>query len=325
MNTRELGISTAWNGTGASDGRQIVDQVMGLGFRRLEVDYRVQREAIDGIERAVRAGEIEVTSIHNFAPLFPDEEPCWCGGDKLPLSSADETERAEAVRLTLISLALARRLGAKALILHSGEVDGIGRDYFQELADIVRSEGVWSPPAVRLRESLRKQRDANKPRHLRAVIKSLRDLLPHAQESGITICLENRYFYHQVPLPEEIPAMIEEIDSPLIRCWHDIGHGHVLDVLGFVPHLASLEQLQNHVFGVHIHDALFVNDHIAPGTGEIDLASVLAKTPASALKVLELASTVPEENISSAVEYLKTLNLCPPGDRHHRDTHHPAM
>jgi sugar phosphate isomerase/epimerase len=304
MDANALGISTAWNAAGVLDGQRIVDDVLRLGLRRLEVGYTVRVEAVGGIEDAVRSGQIEVTSIHNYAPLYPDEKPCWCGGDKLALSSTDETERSEAVRLTLVSLDLARRLGARALILHTGEVDGIGRDYFDELAEIVKSEGVESAKACSLRQSVAAERDRRKGPHLEAVVRSLKDLLRRAEEWGIAISIENRYFYHQIPLPGETLAMIEDIGSPLVRYWHDIGHGHVLDILGFAGHLASLDLLSTYLLGMHVHDSRFTRDHIAPGRGEIALDGVFARTPGSALRILELAPSVPEDDVAAAIRQL---------------------
>jgi sugar phosphate isomerase/epimerase len=306
MRVGDLGISTAWNAAGVVDGSKIVDEILALGLRRAEVGYTVRVDAAPGIEEAVRSGRIEVTSVHNFAPLYPDEKPCWCGGDKLPLSSVNEREREEAVKLTMVSLELARRLGAKALVLHTGEVDGIGRDYFGELAEIVRSDGVRSPEAERLRRWLRTERDRRKEAHLEAVVQSLKDLLGPASKLGITLCVENRYFYHQLPLPAEALAIIEDIASPQVRYWHDIGHGHVLDILGFVDHLESLDLLHRYLFGMHVHDSRFVDDHIAPGTGEVDLPAILGRTPPSTLQILELASSVSATDIKAAIRYLTT-------------------
>ena len=304
MKVDDLGISTAWNAAGVADGRKIVDGIVDLGLRRIEVGYTVRSEAVPGIEDAVRSGRIEVTSVHNFAPLYPDEKPCWCGGDKLSLASLTESERSGAVDLTLVSLDLARRLGAGALVLHTGEVDGIGRDYFEELADIVKSDGAGSAEARRLRQALTARRDRRKGDHLEAIVRSMKDLLARAEEWGITLCIENRYFYHQLPLSGEALAIIADIGSPLVRYWHDIGHGHVLDILGFENHLASLELMCDYIYGMHVHDSRFVNDHIAPGTGEVDLPAIFERTPHAALRILELAPSVPAGDVTAGIAYL---------------------
>ncbi len=307
VDIESLGISTSWNASGVLDGRSIVDEVVSLGFARLEVDYRVREEAIQGILEAIGRGAIEVTSIHNFSPLARDETPSPCGGDKLSLASLDETERREAVELTRRSLQLAKQLGARALVLHTGEVEGIGADYFDQLAAIVKSRGVDCDEAKHLRSSLARERSRRRAPHLEAVKRSLEALLPDAIESGIRLCIENRYFYHQIPIYEDAIGLLRAIDSEFVRYWHDIGHGHVLDALGFLPHHQWLLRLRPYVFGVHIHDAIFIHDHMAPGKGEIDLKSILKIIPASPIKVLEVSNRVNAQEIRQARLYLKEL------------------
>jgi hypothetical protein len=264
MNGHPLGISTSWNGAGQRDGSTIVDRIIDLGFGLVEIEYRVSEDAIPGIEHAVHGGRISISSIHNFSPLPSGERPTRWGGDRLSLASPDETERVEAVALTLRSLELARRLGAGALILHLGEVE-IGRGYFKEISDIVREGGADSPQAIRLRESLSRERSKMKGRFLRAAARSLKDVLTHAEPLGIRACIENRYYYHQIPLPEEVLELKALVPSPALGYWHDIGHAHVQEVLGFSSQLESLGMLASSLYGMHIHDAEFmITGHPAP-------------------------------------------------------------
>ncbi|MFH1313781.1 MAG: TIM barrel protein [Candidatus Eisenbacteria bacterium] len=302
----DLGMSTSWNSAGIEDGTRIVDEIAALGFKRLEIEYRVSENAIPAIEAAVRSGRITVSSVHNFAPLPASNKPSNWGGDTLSLSSPDEPERSEAVNLTLRSLELAKRLGARALILHMGEID-TGRGFFQELADVVKAAGVASGDAVRIRESVKKARDARKAAFLDSAVRSLKDLLARSEDSGITVCIENRYFHNQIPLPDEVVAIKQEIPSARLRYWHDLGHAHVEEVLGFSSHLEVLDRLEKYIFGVHIHDSVFIGDHKAPGTGEIDFSSVFAKINRPVIKVLELASSVSADDIRHATGYLSAL------------------
>jgi sugar phosphate isomerase/epimerase len=304
VNLSDLGMSTSWNGAGTDDGRRIVDEIAALGFDRIEVEYRVSEKAIPGIEEALCAGRITVSSVHNFAPLPASGKPSNWGGDTLSLSSPDEQERREAVKLTLRSLDLARGLGARALVLHMGEVD-TGRGFFKELAETVEAEGVASGGAVRIRGEVTRARDSRKAPFLESAVTSLKELLARSEGSGVTICIENRYFHNQIPLPDEVVDIKREIPSPALRYWHDLGHAHVEEVLGFSSHLQVVDLLRDQIFGLHIHDSVFVRDHKAPGTGEIDFKSVLARIPASVIKVLELASSVPADEVRHAIAYLE--------------------
>ena len=303
-----LGMSTSWNAAGRGDGRAIVEEITGLGFTALEVEYRVSEDAIPGITEVVQEGRVEVLSVHNYAPLPRGEKSSNWGGDKLSLAAPDEAERKEAVRLTGGTIELARRLNAQAVILHVGDVN-VGRKYFQELSEMARAEGSRSADAARLREDIKGRRSALRPRYLEATVRSLKDVLGSLGDSGIKICLENRYYYHQIPLPDEVVTLREELTSPDLCYWHDTGHAHVQEALGFGSHAVSLGLLSRHLFGMHVHDAVFVDDHQAPGGGEVDFAGLLAMVPASALKVMELASSVKKQDVVSGARYLETLGV----------------
>lgn len=291
-----------------TDGGAIVRQAVGLGFRCLEVEYRVSGEAVPGIAGAVRSGEIRVLSVHNYAPLMPGEAATSRGGDKHNLASLDAGERQKAVEMTLRSLDLGRRLGAEALVLHLGETD-ITREYFKDLVDVVESEGAAAKRAADLRRQVKEARDARKTSHLEAALRSLDELLPHAEKAKIVLGIENRYYFHQVPLAEEIPGILERTGSRFVRYWHDIGHAHVMEVLGFAGHQDILESLAGDVFGVHIHDAVFIKDHLAPGAGEIPLERVLRCVPRNSIKIVELSGRVPRGDIIKAMPLLEKLGL----------------
>jgi sugar phosphate isomerase/epimerase len=303
-----LGFSTSWNASGVEDGSKIVDQIKRLGFRALEVEYRVSESAVTGIEEAVKADEIQVLSVHNYSPLAAGEKASTRGGDKGNLASPDDHEAAEAVKLAERSLDLACGLGAGVLIVHAGETD-MNREYFHELSEIVETEGVLSGTAARLRQAVIRERDAKRGPYLEAALNSIKELEAYAAERGIKIGIENRYYYHQVPLPEEIIWMIERLNSPYVGYWHDVGHAHVMEILGFVPHLNSLDLLKGNLLGMHLHDSVFIRDHRAPGTGEIDFPAILGRAPLSAIKVIELADFVTEDDIRQSTAYLESMGV----------------
>lgn len=300
-----LGISTSWNAARLVDGRRIVEEVLDLGFRTLEVDYRVTAEAARVIRGFLEAGEITVSSVHNFSPLGPGEAPTNSGGHKLSLATQDEDERRRAVELTLVSAGLAEELGARVLVLHLGETD-IPRERSVALGRVAKAEGVASPQAARMRGELEAERKAKIAPLLDAAVKSLEDLL-RGCGPDLVLGIENRNYYHQLPIVGEAADLIERVGSQRVRYWHDVGHAHVLEVLGFAPQLETLKPLVPYMAGMHLHDALFTADHKAPGTGEIDFASILALAPAEVLKVLELAPAATREDMVGALAYLRDM------------------
>jgi sugar phosphate isomerase/epimerase len=305
-----LGISTAWNAASLRIGENVLEQILRLGFRSIEVDYRLSEDALPLLEEYIREGRLVVSSVHNYAPLPSGEEPSNRGGDKLSLASTDEAERREAVALTRKTIGLADRLGAGAVVLHIGHVD-IGIPYFQELSDICKSKGVNSKRAGQVRDMVKKLRKDLRPPHIESVTRSLKELISYIGDVDITLCIENRYYFHQIPLPVELLYLIDEISSPRLRYWHDTGHAHVVEVQGWLPQLPALDMEKEHIFGVHIHDSVFTDDHLAPGTGEIDFAPVLERVPPQAMKVMELCPKVREEEVVTSLALLGKLGLKP--------------
>jgi len=308
MNENPLGISTSWNAAGVDDGGAIVAQVTGLGFKGLEVEYRVSEAAVEGIESAVRSGLVRVLSVHNYSPLLSGEKASSRGGDKRNLASLDAKDAAEAAALARRSVDLAVRLGARALVVHAGETD-IDRAYFGDLADAVRDHGLNSVEAARIRDQVAALREDRKAPYLDAALESLGTLEAYAAPRGISIGVENRYYYHQVPLPAEIAWIIDELNSPHVGYWHDAGHAHVMEVLGFLSHMESLEALADRMIGIHLHDSVFIRDHRPVGTGEIDFPSILEKVPPEAIKIVELAPGTDEEEIRRSMSRLRDLGL----------------
>jgi sugar phosphate isomerase/epimerase len=308
MKENPLGISTSWNAMGADDGAAIVAQANSLGFKGLEVEYRVSEAAVEGIVAAVRSGLIRVLSVHNYSPLLAGEKASSRGGDKRNLASLDAGDAAQAAALARRSVDLAVRLGASALVVHAGETD-VDRAYFGELADAIRDHGVDSSEAGRIRDRVIALREELKAPYLDAAMESIRALEAYAGPRGIAIGVENRYYYHQVPLPVEIAWILEELNSPSVGYWHDVGHAHVMEVLGFVSHSEVLEALSDRMIGIHLHDSVFIRDHRPVGTGEIDFPPILEKVPPEAIRIVELAPGTDGEEIRESMPLLRELGL----------------
>jgi sugar phosphate isomerase/epimerase len=160
-----------------------------------------------------------------------------------------------------------------------------------------------------MRDMVRKMRKDRRPPHIDSVIRSLEELIAYVGEDDITLCIENRYYFHQIPLPVEVLYLIDELSSDKLKYWHDIGHAHVLEAQGWLPHLPSLDTLKGHLFGVHIHDSVFTGDHLAPGTGEIDFMPVFQRIPPGAIKIMELSPRVSEEEVAVSLAFLREFDL----------------
>lgn len=114
---------------------------------------------------------------------------------------------------------------------------------------------------------------------LRALIKTLRNLLPSLRRHRIRLALENVN-----PMPEDsefqllgdnigdFKRIYSELDSPLIRMCLDLGHAHTHEG----PH-AYLADFGPRISAVHFHDNHGKYDeHLAIGKGTIDWQMVAA-------------------------------------------------
>ena len=55
--------------------------------------------------------------------------------------------------------------------------------------------------------------------------------------------------------------------------WHDTGHVPANEVSGPIAGNALLRKYADWFIGIHLHDAIGLDDHIPPGAGEIDFTA----------------------------------------------------
>ncbi len=119
-----IGLSTSWLSERENiTGREIVQEVLALGFKAIELEYRLTEATFEEMRPLLVNGKMEIRSIHNFFP-FPDGlPPSDAGGDLYLLSSPDKEERDRAIRMTIRTIEYAQDLGAEAVVLHLGWVE----------------------------------------------------------------------------------------------------------------------------------------------------------------------------------------------------------
>ena len=234
-----LSLSTCWRARSGLSGTEIVDLFRNLGVREMEVEYRLDTAQVNEIERAVEAGKIRVTSLHNYVPRILGEGLATDGGDRFLLSSLVESERTEAVRKTCRTLEWAERLGAGTVVLHLGRVEG--RVSQRPLLDLFRAGHGASDEADNIRTDLIKQRAREAEPYVAKVLKSVRDIEKRAADMGLRLGLENRYYYRQIPSPDELGVLLSETNPDVVGYWHDVGHGQVMEALGLRGSLEHIE------------------------------------------------------------------------------------
>ena len=62
-------FSTCWNSHRHTDGRALLREIRELGFEYAELSHGTRISLMPGILEAVDAGEIKISTLHNFCPL----------------------------------------------------------------------------------------------------------------------------------------------------------------------------------------------------------------------------------------------------------------
>src|SRR4030095_12899265 len=100
-------FSSCWNSHRHTDGREMLREIRDLGFEYAELSHGIRLSLVPGILASVEAGEIKISSLHNFCPLPIGVN--HANPNLLKFTSRDSRERENAYRHTLKTLELAER------------------------------------------------------------------------------------------------------------------------------------------------------------------------------------------------------------------------
>lgn len=283
-----------------------LDEYRAIGLNKIELNGRVRQHVIDALTPYIERGEICISSLHNFCP-----RPEILDQVDLRLSSPDEAVRRLAVQHTEHTIATAHRLGAKAVVLHAGEILSL-RPSAMALKELHRTGRQHGAEYTRIRDDLIARRERERQPYVRAAEKSIDELIEYVActNVGIRLGLETRDYYGQIPQIDEYDAWFARYDGSPVGLWYDYGHGAILENLGLGSPRTLLERHGQHLVGLHLHDCRGVQDHIVPGTGEIDFAIVKPYLRPDVLRVLEYGSRVhPFTRIREGIKYLQDVGI----------------
>src|SRR5690349_6973501 len=122
-------FSTCWNSHRHTDGRAMLREIQGLGFEYAELSHGTRISLLPGIIDAVQAGEMRISSLHNFCPLPIGVN--HSAPNLFKFSAEKSVERDNALRYTRKTLEMAARLKAPVVVLHYGTIDM--KDYTDKL------------------------------------------------------------------------------------------------------------------------------------------------------------------------------------------------
>lgn len=298
-----IGLSTAWRSGQIKDAKELLSQFGEIGIKKLELDYRISEKTFKEMLPLLRKS-FTILSIHNFFPI-PDilKEG---SGDAFLLSSLDEGERKKAVKYTKKTIEIAHELGAKAVVLHLGKVE---MDSKAENLFLLYGRGkISSSQGKRVIHKLKEERENNKQEYLDAVLRSLSELNKAAQERGILLGVENRFYSHEIPDFEEIGIILEEFKGGAVGYWHDVGHAVVQENLGLLSHKELLKNYSPYLVGVHFHGVRGYEDHLAPGQEE-DYGLLKRYIKPETIKVVEPHPKVSKEELREGLFFLQKIGI----------------
>ena len=279
-------------------------EIRSLGFEWSELSHGIRLSLLPGIFEAVEAGEIKISSLHNFCPL--PMGITHAAPNLYLFSSLDPRERDNAYKHSLKTIETAARLKAGVVVLHLGCIDM--KEYTTKLLEMVERGQGKTAKYLDLCETVREKREKKKERYAEFSSEMVARLALPAEARGIKLAIENRHAVEELPLDSDMEVLLREFDRPGIGYWHDCGHAQIKENLGFIEHRMFLECLAPRLLGFHVHDVAFPgHDHRAPGTGMIDFAALKPMVKPEHIKVFELSPGLTLDEAARGVAHIREV------------------
>jgi len=277
-------------------------EIRDLGFEYAELSHGIRISLLPGILEAVDAGEIRISSLHNFCPLPIGVN--YAAPNLYQFSAERARERELAQRYTAKTLEFAARVKAGAVVLHIGSIEM--KDYTGKLLEMAARGEKESPKYQKLCQAVDQKREARKETFVANSTEMLKKLAVDAEARGLKLGIENRQALEELPIECDYQFLFRDVPSPALVYWHDTGHAQIKENLGFINHHMHLESLSDRLFGFHVHDVQFPGrDHCAPGSGTVDFAALRPLVKPSRIKVFELGPGLPVGEVKAGIEYVK--------------------
>lgn len=255
-------FSTCWNIKRHAVGRDMIEEIRELGFRQVELNYNVTEELLASIEPMIERGEIGVSSVHNTFPHIADPD---YGTDSVLLGFEDPEKRRRATRLLVRSAEYAHRYGAKAVVVHPGEVP-FPYDISRRLQESYREEGPDSDAYRSLWSDMLARRQSLAGAYLERIRESLEQASETLAARGYHLILgiETRSRCNQIPTLQEARWIIDQLPGSPVKLWYDIGHATMMERMGLYDNIAELTEMLPYIGGLHIHETIGLSDHWCP-------------------------------------------------------------
>jgi len=299
----DVALSTMWGVDQEGPFEDTFEAAHAIGVSRFELNHRVTTEVFEQFEY----NKHYVSSVHDpcCSTFSFDEQK----KHDLLISSLDEEKRKQGVEIACRSIDLACSLGAKSVVLHPGSIV-CDRSKDNKLRKLYEQGQKDTLEFAQVRAEMLEQRKQLVSPHMLQVMKSLQEILEYnANCKGVSVALENRYRFFDLPLPDELEEMLALGDGHTLGFQYDIGHAVALDELGLVRHEEWLERFGTRMIGVHIHDVRGITDHLVPGQGSVNYGKIADYLPDNCLKTLEIGPQATIEEIAEGLDILTSAGI----------------
>ncbi len=300
-----VGLSTSWNAFRCQKAGDLVGEISALGFQEIELSFNLTTRVVEDIVKVIQKQKIKIVSLHNYCPI-PEGLPLK---EALPdcysLASTNEEERKIAVRYTKRTIDTASALAAKVVVLHAGRVEMF--DHTRDLIDLYLKTGKDTKDFQKLKSDFLREREARALPFFENILRSLEELSSYAQDKGINLGIENRFYYREIPSFEEVAIILDKFRGAQINYWHDTGHAYIMENLGIVREKEYLDTYSQKMCGIHIHNVLNCLDHRAPQSGEIDFSDLPNYLNKDSLKIIEAHHPASSEELKEGKKFLEVL------------------
>lgn len=306
MDSRYIGVSTSWLGDIPHKSEDILKRIGEVeGINGVEINYRITLDAFAPIVKNMAKMGLTIFSLHNFTPLPPDIPFHKASGDVYNLASPDPDERKLAILWTLRTIEWAHELEGPTVILHCGKIEM--ETEWELIRKWVELNKIKSDDArVFINRKIKERNKISGP-YWDALLMSLDDLANKAQKYSVTLGIENRYSYHEIPQEEELVTIFSEFQGAPLVYWHDIGHFIVNIYLGIIDPKTYYGRVFRYLGGCHIHDVSGINDHLPLGDGDIEYEELNnnLRFGFEVPLILELKAGTPDEKVSESIQKIR--------------------
>ncbi len=276
-------------------------ELVALGFPDVALDGMALHGDATAAGEAARRAKGSVVAL--FAPAHGGAGgPGSDGG----LSSLRDEVGAAAVAAAIRAASAAEAARTPIVVLRAGALPLLDPEREDHWMQRMLREGRSSSLQADVRAAVAEER-ADRERCLEALCRRIFVLLRERPDAQWLIETPSRV--HEIGLPSEIAAVLDEFRGRRVGYWHDAANAARLDALGAADQEAWLELLGPHSVGITISDWSPLGERMPPGAGLVGWKSLRFQVRPRMLRVVTLDPTYPAPLLEDTLREVRGLGF----------------